>query len=236
MHPMTLDLHSDTGCQVAKYLDIRSITHFSEVNRATYANRNKWFLELFKRLHPEIVAYAQSQQDPDFCFSELVQYHPNNCWKIACYALSKGIFKANDAFVKEAIPFLPRGELSIVLKTHTLALKSEFMVVFVRHKMLPPIAECARLMDGISNGTRNTSPENYDRIRNLINSGGTVCQDRIWGNLQYSRGWGVQEENWAENHFHEGSNFPTTHLLVKQLFDGLEKIQKENIPQWLLCE
>jgi len=59
--------------------------------------------------HPEVVQYAQSKKDPYFSFSALVQYHPDNCWKIACCALSTGIFKTNDSFVKEAAPVFLMG-------------------------------------------------------------------------------------------------------------------------------
>ncbi len=82
--------------------DIDSFLNLSCVNKAAYValNNNKFFKELFERHHPYLTKSVYE-------FKNLFDCHPSNCWKVLCCVFSSNyVFKPNDSFIKDSIPFI----------------------------------------------------------------------------------------------------------------------------------
>lgn len=80
--------HKDLITELALHLSDEDILFiFSRVNRLTsLVCSNDYFKQRFVLLHPMLCIEGQDNSrtiDPQF-FQELVQFHPSNCWKVAC--------------------------------------------------------------------------------------------------------------------------------------------------------
>ena len=103
--------------------------------------------------------------------------------------------------------------------------------MLARHKMLPLLTECNELITSIEKGIIESTPQNLDRIRCLINSCGVHCQKRIWKYLYFHYAQNATEDRWSEKHFHE--HLPGLRVKVQEMIGDLHKFQEMNsLPSW----